>query len=44
MKGLKIDEIGCTSGSFFGCKKVYHIPFLSLEKKDISVSTDDLIV
>lgn len=41
LRGLSVDEIGCTSGSYFGCKSVYHIPFLS-SKRTPAVSIDDL--
>ncbi|EDV22815.1 uncharacterized protein TRIADDRAFT_58761 [Trichoplax adhaerens] len=32
LQSLTINGIGCTSGQYFGCKKVYHIAFLSSNK------------
>ncbi|EDV20324.1 uncharacterized protein TRIADDRAFT_61287 [Trichoplax adhaerens] len=32
LQSLDIEDIGSTNGSYFGCKKVYHIPFLSSNK------------
>ncbi|EDV20326.1 uncharacterized protein TRIADDRAFT_61289 [Trichoplax adhaerens] len=41
LDSLGAEDIGSTSGSFFGCKKVYHIPFLS-SCKSISWLKDKL--
>lgn len=32
LQGLSVDQIGYTSGSYIGCKGIYHIPFLSSDK------------
>ncbi|RDD38019.1 Poly [ADP-ribose] polymerase 14 [Trichoplax sp. H2] len=32
LQTLQSDTIGCTNGVYFGCKKVYHIPFLSSDR------------
>ncbi|EDV22816.1 uncharacterized protein TRIADDRAFT_58762 [Trichoplax adhaerens] len=32
LQSLSINSIGCTNGQYFGCKKVYHIAFLSSDK------------
>lgn len=42
LQGLSADGIGCTSGSFIGCKYIYHIPFLSSDRT-LAVSIKDLI-
>ena len=42
LKDLSVNEIGYTSGSYVGCKSIYHIPFLSSDKS-LAVSTDNLI-
>ncbi|RDD38024.1 Poly [ADP-ribose] polymerase 14 [Trichoplax sp. H2] len=32
LRSLAVDSIGYTSGFYFGCKAVYHIPFLSSDR------------